>query len=234
MTKTSPSKFPLGQVVITANAAQHLDILAVKGALHRHASGDWGDICPEDASENEHSLKEGNRLMSVYGAGEDRFWIITEADPLGHDHPDAGRLLTNGAGLDRPSSERSRTMTLYNIHIYREMRLFFPGIEAATPEEAAKIAADKLSEDAEYTEDCQGENLAALVDLVGDHEFEQSVTIDFEAERLRKAAPQLLAALQAASDWIDAQVFVPRTGIQTTIQAAITKATADISEGSPL
>jgi hypothetical protein len=80
MTNAARSKFVLGQVVSTANAAQHLDIIAVKEALHRHVSGDWGDICPEDASENEHSLKEGNRLMSVYGAGEHRFWIITEAD----------------------------------------------------------------------------------------------------------------------------------------------------------
>ena len=34
-------------------------------------------------------------------------------------------------------------MTLYNVHLYREMRLHFPGVEANTPEEAARIAADK-------------------------------------------------------------------------------------------
>jgi hypothetical protein len=28
-------------------------------------------------------------------------------------------------------------MTLYNVHIYCEMRLYFPGIEAPTPEAAA-------------------------------------------------------------------------------------------------
>ncbi len=80
-------------------------------------------------------------------------------------------------------------MTLYNVHIYREMRLFFPGIEADTPEEAAHIAADKLTADAEYTDDCDGENLAALVDLVGDDDFEHSVTLDFGHERLRKPHP---------------------------------------------
>jgi len=120
-------------------------------------------------------------------------------------------------------------MTLYNVHIYREMRLYFPSIEAATPEEAAKIASDKPTDNAEYTEDCDGDNLAALIDLVGDDAFEKSVIIDFEPERLRKAAPQLLAALQAASEWIAAQLFVPRTAIQATIQAAIAKATADTS-----
>jgi hypothetical protein len=35
---------------------------------------------PEDASRNEAALKDGARLMSVYGTGERRFWIITEAD----------------------------------------------------------------------------------------------------------------------------------------------------------
>jgi hypothetical protein len=85
-------------------------------------------------------------------------------------------------------------MPLFNVHIYREMRLYFPGIEAGTPEEAAFIAADKPTADAEYTKDCDGENLAALVDVVGDDEFGHSVTIDFDHERMRKAARQLLDA----------------------------------------
>jgi hypothetical protein len=83
MITISHPKFPLGQVVITANAAQHLDTIAVHEALRRHASGDWGDLCPEDACENEHSLKEGFRLLSAFGTGERRFWIITEADRSG-------------------------------------------------------------------------------------------------------------------------------------------------------
>jgi hypothetical protein len=80
MSKTYPPNFPLGRVVITANAAQQLATVAVHDALHCHAAGDWGDICPEDAHENEHSLKEGFRLLSAYGKGERRFWVITEAD----------------------------------------------------------------------------------------------------------------------------------------------------------
>ena len=88
-------------------------------------------------------------------------------------------------------------MTLHHVHIYREMRLYFPGIEASTPEDAARIAVDKATAEAEYTEDCDGENIAALIDVAGDDGFTQSVTIDFEPERLRKAAPRLLAALAA-------------------------------------
>jgi hypothetical protein len=80
MTKIEKPKFPLGEVVITANAAQHLDAIAVHEALRRHATGDWGDVPAEDACENELSLKQGFRLLSAYGTGERRFWIITEAD----------------------------------------------------------------------------------------------------------------------------------------------------------
>lgn len=74
------AKFPLGQVVITATAAALLDSPAVTESLRRHANGDWGDICPEDAALNDLALKDGSRLLSVYGNGDRRFWIITEAD----------------------------------------------------------------------------------------------------------------------------------------------------------
>jgi hypothetical protein len=57
-----------------------LDAIAVHDGLKRHASGDWGDICPEDRGLNELALKDGSRLLSVYGTGERKFWIITEAD----------------------------------------------------------------------------------------------------------------------------------------------------------
>ena len=80
MIKISQAKFPLGEVVITANAAQQLSPVAVHDALRRHAAGDWGDICPEDACANEHALQGEGCLHSAYGTGQRRFWIITEAD----------------------------------------------------------------------------------------------------------------------------------------------------------
>jgi len=80
MTNTSLPKFPLGQIAITENAAQHLDTIAVNEALRRHVAGDWGDLDAEDACENEYSLEHGFRLLSAYGTGERRFWVITEAD----------------------------------------------------------------------------------------------------------------------------------------------------------
>jgi hypothetical protein len=89
---------------------------------------------------------------------------------------------------------------IYNVHIYREMRIVYQGIAADTPEAAAEIARDKLTSDADEIDDCEGVTLAALVDVQGDEEYEQSRFIDFEEERLRNAAPALLAACRMVAD----------------------------------
>ena len=74
--------FDLGRVVATPGAMALLASAGEKPArlLERHASGDWGDLPPEDAKQNEFGLKHGERLFSAYGKGEKRFWIITECD----------------------------------------------------------------------------------------------------------------------------------------------------------
>lgn len=72
--------FPLGQVAITANASLRLSTEEVLAALRRHASGDWGSLCPEDTLANDTALHRGGRLFSAYGQSADRFWIITESD----------------------------------------------------------------------------------------------------------------------------------------------------------
>jgi hypothetical protein len=53
------------------------------------------------------------------------------------------------------------------------MRLLYDGIEADTPEAAAGKAQDMPLEDAD---ECDGETFAALVDVQGDEEYEQSLT----------------------------------------------------------
>ena len=74
--------FPLGQIVATPGALELLDRAAVNAAelILRHQSGDWGNVPPEDAEENDRSVINGNRILSSYPVGEDRIWIITEAD----------------------------------------------------------------------------------------------------------------------------------------------------------
>ena len=90
---TRKPRFALGQVVATPGALRLLqqtntDALAL---LTRHVTGDWGDICAEDAQENALSVVEGFRLMSVYALPlsdrvatntdpRERVWLITEAD----------------------------------------------------------------------------------------------------------------------------------------------------------
>lgn len=77
---TTAHRFPLGQLLVTTNASLRLRTEVVLTALRRHTAGDWGDLCPEDTLANDHALERGDRLFSAYGQGEDRFWIITEAD----------------------------------------------------------------------------------------------------------------------------------------------------------
>jgi hypothetical protein len=93
-------------------------------------------------------------------------------------------------------------MTVYNVHIYREMKLRFDGIVADSHEAAASIARHKPTDQADSTDDCEGENLAALVDVVGDEEFAESRIIDFEPERERQAAGKLLHSSILATAYI--------------------------------
>ena len=91
-------------------------------------------------------------------------------------------------------------MTTYNVHVYREMRLVFGGIEAATHEEAATLARSKPTDQADEIADCEGENIAALVDVQGDEDYGESRIIDFEAERQRQAAGALLSTMKATAE----------------------------------
>jgi hypothetical protein len=71
----------LGQIVATPNALKHLTNEDVRTAIMRHQSGDWGDLDEHDRQENERSLQNGHRLLSVYHAQNGtKFWVITEAD----------------------------------------------------------------------------------------------------------------------------------------------------------
>jgi hypothetical protein len=94
-------------------------------------------------------------------------------------------------------------MTIFNVHIYKEMRLVFSGIDADSHEAAAEIARDKLTEDADSIDDCEGETLSALIDVQGDEEYAQSRVIDFEGELSRKVAPKLLEALIVADGFVE-------------------------------
>lgn len=73
-------KFPLGTLVTTQGAASLLTAEDIASIINRHSQGNWGEVCKEDAQENELSLKQGFRLLSVYTIKGQKFWVITEAD----------------------------------------------------------------------------------------------------------------------------------------------------------
>jgi hypothetical protein len=75
--------FPLGCLVATPGAMELLrgvgeDLLPT--LLERHQSGYWGDVLPEDARENELSVRHGFRVLSSYQVAGEKLWVITERD----------------------------------------------------------------------------------------------------------------------------------------------------------
>jgi hypothetical protein len=76
--------FPSGRLVATPGALALLEQTNKSPLefLSRHLRGDWGDdLCREDMTENELSLKYGFRLLSSYRVTDtEKIWIITEAD----------------------------------------------------------------------------------------------------------------------------------------------------------
>ncbi len=95
---------------------------------------------------------------------------------------------------------------LFDVHIYREMRLRFDVIEAETHEAAAEIARNLPLKMADDVDECDGETFYACVDVQGDDEYERSRWIDFADERLRVAAPKLLAACKTALAAMEAEL----------------------------
>jgi hypothetical protein len=75
--------FPLGRVVATPGALRALEEANQNAFefLERHQAGDWGELCDEDKSENEFSVRNGFRILSAYRTRLDvKIWVITEAD----------------------------------------------------------------------------------------------------------------------------------------------------------
>ncbi len=105
-------------------------------------------------------------------------------------------------------------MTIYTVHVYREMRLVFPGIEAATPEEAARLAAAKPTYSSDDIEDCEGLTYSALVDVQGgqDHADSRTVRLRADGGEIEQAHASVTNRMRAA--WAEAAlgVFIQHTG----------------------
>jgi len=82
---TTASKLALGRRVATINvdawmAEAPSRRAGVAECLIRHASGDWGCVCPEDAELNDEALVREERILSAYKVDGRKLWVITEWD----------------------------------------------------------------------------------------------------------------------------------------------------------
>ena len=73
-------RFPLGEVFMTAVAAEGADPDEITKILHRHHCGDWGDLGEGDKQANEEALQSDERILSRYDLEAGSFYIVTEAD----------------------------------------------------------------------------------------------------------------------------------------------------------
>jgi hypothetical protein len=73
--------FEAGSVVATPAVLRHLAANNVLPAafLSYHLHGEWGQVSPEDAAANDRAVKDGGRILSVFGLASEKIWIITEA-----------------------------------------------------------------------------------------------------------------------------------------------------------
>ena len=74
--------FKLGSVVATPGALQFCEQHKINPLLllGRHMAGDWGDLSPHDVAANAHAIQHELRVFSSYKFGDDKVWVITEAD----------------------------------------------------------------------------------------------------------------------------------------------------------
>lgn len=80
--KTGEPLFPLGRVVGTRHVMSWFAENGIDPSeyLHRHHTGDWGDLDDHDSNLNDAAITSGDRILSAYQVGEERIYIITEGD----------------------------------------------------------------------------------------------------------------------------------------------------------
>jgi hypothetical protein len=77
------NKFPPGRIVATPGALAAFEEAGEEPVtyLARHLVGDWGEVCEEDAKENDFSVENGLRILSAYRLKDGtKIWVLTEAD----------------------------------------------------------------------------------------------------------------------------------------------------------
>jgi hypothetical protein len=79
--------FDLGRIVATPDALAMMGQLNIDvgSLLHRHVTGDWGNMSADDKRMNTEAITNGARIFSSYifrnaeGAQTGKLWVITTA-----------------------------------------------------------------------------------------------------------------------------------------------------------
>lgn len=74
--------FPLGRTFATPAAHRALECAGALpfALLVRHQCGDWGVLDAEDRAANDRAVINGTRILSAYVTGNEKIYVITEAD----------------------------------------------------------------------------------------------------------------------------------------------------------
>jgi hypothetical protein len=78
-----PVLFDTGYIVRTPGALLALIDAQVSetSLIDRHMSGDFGELCTEDETQNRRAIECGGRVFSSYAVTPSvKVWVITEAD----------------------------------------------------------------------------------------------------------------------------------------------------------
>ena len=73
--------FTLGLLCITPDAWDSLPADELLNGVRRHAAGDWGAVSPDKWQENDLTIRDGGKLLSVYETiSGQKFWVATTTD----------------------------------------------------------------------------------------------------------------------------------------------------------
>jgi hypothetical protein len=76
------SLFSLGRVTATPGALKYFERNEEQpmNLIHRHVTGDWGDLCADDINANHRSIQDGSRILSAFIVNGEKLYVITEGD----------------------------------------------------------------------------------------------------------------------------------------------------------
>ncbi|MFN7726237.1 MAG: hypothetical protein ACK5QH_14310 [Rubrivivax sp.] len=73
--------FDLGQLYATRGLIAHLEanpVTTVQALVHRHVSGDYGELSASDRQANVDAIASGARILSAYTVAGEKVYLITE------------------------------------------------------------------------------------------------------------------------------------------------------------